>query len=191
MLWCREAIFEPKGVKLSSFPECRIRTQGLRLQIASRLNACWQTDWAIADKAKTDTRQPILMISGHSSHSTPMPIGFHSWLWQYVCCSMLWHRQAIFKSIEDKLFSPVECRIRIHGLRHQIVSRLNTCWQTDWGIENQAKNLNSTVHPYDQLAFSPLNPISSWPLHLVLEIYIFFVNCETLAQAREFLIETR
>ena len=94
LLWCREAIFEPKGVKLSSFPECRIRTQGLRLQIASRLNACWQTDWAIADKAKTDTRQPIPMISGHSSHSTPMPIGFNSWLWRYVCCSMLWHRQA-------------------------------------------------------------------------------------------------
>ena len=35
------------------FPaECRIRTQGLRHLFASRLNACWQTDWAIEDHSK-------------------------------------------------------------------------------------------------------------------------------------------
>ena len=40
MLWHRQAIFESKGDKLSSSAECRIRThQGLRHQIASRLNA--------------------------------------------------------------------------------------------------------------------------------------------------------
>ena len=53
MLWHRQAIFESKGDKLSSSAEGRIRThQGLRLQIASRLNARWQTDWAIEDQAK-------------------------------------------------------------------------------------------------------------------------------------------
>ena len=45
MLWHRQAIFESKGDKLSSSAECRIRThRGLRHQIASRLNARWQTD---------------------------------------------------------------------------------------------------------------------------------------------------
>ena len=45
MLWHRQAIFESKGDKLSSSVECRIRThQGLKHQIASRLNARWQTD---------------------------------------------------------------------------------------------------------------------------------------------------
>ena len=42
-----------EGDKLSSSAECRIRTQCLRHQIASRLNAHWQTtDWAIEDQAK-------------------------------------------------------------------------------------------------------------------------------------------
>ena len=42
MLWHRQAIFESKGDMLSSSAEGRIRThQGLRHQIASRLNARW------------------------------------------------------------------------------------------------------------------------------------------------------
>ena len=46
------AIFESKGNKLSSSAECRIRTQkGLWNRISSRLNAHWQTDWAIEDQA--------------------------------------------------------------------------------------------------------------------------------------------
>ena len=52
MLWHRQAIFESKGDKLSSAAECRIRIQGLRHLFASRLNACWQTDWAIEYQAK-------------------------------------------------------------------------------------------------------------------------------------------
>ena len=44
-----------------------------------------------------------------------------------------------FESKGDKLSSSAECRIRTHqGLRHQIVSRLNARWQTDWAIEDQA-----------------------------------------------------
>ena len=145
MLWHRQAIFESKGDKLSSSAESRIRThQGLRHQIACRLNAHWQPDWAIEDQAKTWTRQPVPMISEHSAPLTPQPFGICTWLWRCTCLllliSMLWHRQAIFESKGDKLSSSAESRIRTHqGLRHQIASRLNAHWQTDWAIEDQAK----------------------------------------------------
>ena len=160
MLWHRQAIFKSKGDKLSSSVECRNWTQGLRHQIASRLSDRWKTDWAIDDQAKkTWTRQPVLMISEHSAHSTPMPVGFRTWLWRYTCLLlilMLWHRQAIFKSKGDRLSSCAECRIWTQGLRHQIASRLNARWQTDWAIEDQTKNLKSTARPYDQRAVSPI-----------------------------------
>ena len=106
--------------------------------------------------------------------------------------SMLWHRQAIFKSKGDKLCSSAECRIWTRGPRHQIASRLNARWQTDWAIEDQAKNLNSTARPYDQRAFSPLDPTVSWLSHLALAIYIFVVvNFDALAQASDIQIERR
>ena len=44
------------------------------------------------------------------------------------------------------------------GLWNPIASRLNACWQTEWAIEDQAKNLNSTARPYDNQAFSPPDP---------------------------------
>ena len=44
--------------------------QGLWNRISSKLNAHWQTDWAVGDQAKTWTEQPIYMISEHSAHST-------------------------------------------------------------------------------------------------------------------------
>ena len=65
MLWHRQAIFESKGDKLSSSAEFRIRTQGLTHQIASRLNARWQTDWAI-----------VPMISEHSK--------FRDWIFSWI-----------------------------------------------------------------------------------------------------------
>ena len=90
--------------------------EGLRNPISSRLNACWQTDWAIEDQAKTWTRQPVPMISKHSAHPTPLPFGICTWLWRYtyllLLISMLWHRQTIFESKGDKLSSSAECRIR-------------------------------------------------------------------------------
>ena len=107
--------------------------------------------------------------------------------------SMLWHRQAKFESKGDKLSSSAESRIRTHqGLRHQIASRLNAHWQTDWAIEDQAKNLNSTARPYDQRTFSPLDPTAVWHSHLVLAIYMFVVvNFDALAQASDIRIERR
>ena len=170
MLWHRQAIFELRGDKLHSPSECRIRTQGLRNLFASRLNACWQTDWAIEDPAKTWTRQPVPLISKHSAYSTSLPVGFRTWLWWSTCLlfliSMLWYRQAIFESKGDKLSSSTECRIRTQGLRHLFASRLNACWQTDWAIENQAKKLeldstslwSTSIRPtrtHCQLDFAP------------------------------------
>ena len=91
--------------------------EGLRHLFASRLNACWQTDWAIEDQAKkTWTRQPVPMISKHSAHLTPLPFGIRTWLWRYtyllLLILMLWHRQVIFESKGDKLSSSAEGRIR-------------------------------------------------------------------------------
>ena len=77
------------------------------------------------------------------------------------------------------------------SLRHLIASRLNAHSQTDWVIEDQAKNLNSTAHPYDQWAFSPLDFTADWLLHLALAIYIFVVNIDALAQAIDIQIEKR
>ena len=106
--------------------------------------------------------------------------------------SMLWHRQAIFESKGGKLSSSDECGIRTQGLRHLFASRLNACWQTDWAIEDQAKNLNSTARPYDQQAFSPLDLTASWLSHLALVVYMFVVvNFDALAQASDIRIEMR
>ena len=106
--------------------------------------------------------------------------------------SMLWHRQAIFESKGDKLSSTAEGRIRTQGLRYLFTSRLNACWQTDWAIEDQAKNLNSTARPYDQQAFSPLDLTASWLSHLVTYIHTYIhtymfvvVNFDALAQASD------
>ena len=136
------------------------------------------------------------MISEHSAHLTPLSVDFRTWLWRYtyllLLISMLWHRQAIFKSKGDKLCSSAECRICTRDPRHQIASRLKARRPTHWAIEDQAKNLNSTALPYDQRAFSPLDPTVSWFLHLAPVIYIFVVvNFDALAQASDIQIERR
>ena len=70
--------------------------------------------------------------------------------------------------------------------------------QTECSLTNRlsyrgsSKNLNSTAHPYDQRAFSPLDPTVSWLSHLALTIYIFaVVNFDALAQASDIQIERR
>ena len=55
--------------------------------------------------------------------------------------------------------------------RHLIASRLNAHSQTDWAIEDQAKNLNSTARPYDEWAFSPLDFTAAW-LYMCIHLYI-------------------
>ena len=89
---------------------------------------------------------------------------------------MLWQRQAIFESKGAKLSSSDEwirsrkvwsettIHIVVSGLIHQVTSKLNAHWQTDWAIEDQAKKLelNSlwcvSIQPtclYCRLAFAP------------------------------------
>ena len=189
MLWHRQAIFKSKGDKLCSSAECRIWTRGPRHQIASRLNAHWQTDWAIEDQAKTWTRQPVPMISEHSAHLTPLSVDFRTWLWRYtyllLLISMLWHRQAIFKSKGDKLCSSAECRIWTRGPRHQIASRLNAHWQTDWAIEDQAKTWTRQPVPMISEHSAHLTPLSVELQHLALAIYIFVVvNFDALGSGK-------
>ena len=199
MLWHRQAIFKSKGDKLCSSAECRIWTRGPRHQISSRLNARWQTDWAIGDKAKNlnSTARPYDQRA-FSPHGPTGPTV--SWLshlalaiYIFVVVNFDALAQASDIQIERRqvVFS-AECRIWTRGPRHQIAIRLNAHWQTDWAIEDQAKNLNSTARPYDQRAFSPLGPTVSWLSHLALAIYIFVVvNFDALAQASDIQIEGR
>ena len=125
----------------------------------------------------------ILRMYVRTHARTHMHACMHTYIHTYIhtclllLISMLWHRQAIFESKGDTLSSSAECRIRTHqGLRHQIASRPNARWQTDWAIGDQTKNLNSTARPYDQRAFSPLDPTAVWHSHLTLAIYLFVVT---------------
>ena len=107
--------------------------------------------------------------------------------------SMFWHRQAIFR-IERRQVAYL-CWMQDsnpEGLWNPIFSRLNACWQTDWAIEDEAKNLHSTARPYDQQAFSPPDSTAIWHSHLALAVYIFVVvNFDALAQASDFRIDRR
>ena len=52
------------------------------------------------------------MVSEHWAHSTPLPVGFGTWLWRYtwflLLISTLWNRQAIFGSKGNKTKQAVE-----------------------------------------------------------------------------------
>ena len=196
MLWHRQAIFESKGDKLSSSAESRIRTRGSRHLFASRLNARWQTDWAIEDQAKNlnSTARPYDQRAFSPLDPTV------SWL-SHLALAIYIFVVVNFDALAQASDFRIErrqvvflcwSRIRTQGPRHLIASRLNARWQTDWAIEDQAKNLNSTARPYDQRAFSPLDPTVSWLSHLALAIYIFVVvNFDALAQASDIRIERR
>ena len=99
----------------------------------------------------------------HTYKHTYIHIYIHTYMF---LISKLWHRQAIFESKRDKLSSSAEGRIRSHqGIRHQIASRLNARWQTDWAIEDQAIKLElyspslwsaciQPTWPHSRLAFA-------------------------------------
>ena len=144
--------------------------EGLRHLFASRLNACWQSDWAIKDQAKTWTRQPVPMISKHSAHLTPLPFGIHTWLWRYtyllLLISIQWHRQAIFESKGDKLSSSAEGRIRTQRVSdtYSPADWMATDKPTELSRIKQKLELNSPslwsasiqpTRPHCQLAFAP------------------------------------
>ena len=114
------------------------------------------------NKHKLELDSPSLyMISEHSAHLAPLSVDFRTWLWRYtyllLLISMLWHRQAIFKSKGDKLFL---CWMQDLNPRPQIPNRQQTeCSLTNrLSYRGSSINLNSTARPYDQQAFSPLGP---------------------------------
>ena len=101
-------------------------------------------------------------------------------------------QQGDFELKGGKLSSSAECRIRTQSLWNWVSSRLNSCWQTDWAIKDQAKDLNSIAHPYDQRAFSPIDPAADMGSTLALVIYMFVgVNFDALATGKWFQIERR
>ena len=125
MLWHRQAIFKSKGDNLCSSAECRIWTRGPRHQIASRLNARWQTDWAIEDQAKkTWTRQPVPMISEHSAHLTPLSVDYiHTYIHTYIIHTYI-HTYIFVVVNFDALAQASDFRIE----RRQVVF---LCWEQD------------------------------------------------------------
>ena len=144
--------------------QCRVRLVYWNIQIKCTMNIkisrfYWtlhkQRYWFTLKKRKTKCLGP-----GPRAPMVATPMYIYTCL--LLLISMLWHRQAIFKSKGDKLCSSAESRIWTRDPRHQFASKLNARWQTDWAIENQAKNFNSTARPYDQRAFSPLGPTVSW-----------------------------
>ena len=121
---------------------------------------------------------------------TSLPFGFRTWLWRYICLllliSMLWHRQAIFESKGDKLFESIrvsDTKSPAHWMPTDKTTELSRI---------KLNNLNLTARPYDQQAFSPLDPTATWHSHLALAIYMFVVvNFDALAQASDIRIERR
>ena len=197
MLWHKQAIFKSKGDKLCSSAEGTIWTRGPRHQIASRLNAHWQTDWAIEDQAKN-----LNSTARTYDQRAFSPLGpIVSWL-SHLALAIYIFVVVNFDALAQASDIRIERRQVVflcwmqdsnpEGLRHLFASRLNACWQTDWAVEDQAKNLNSTARPYDHQAFSPPDPTAIWHLHLALAIYIFVVvNFDDLAQASDIRIERR
>ena len=83
-------------------------------------------------------------------------------------------------------------QVRTQGLWNRISDRLNVRWQIDWANEDQAKTLNSIAHPYDQPAFSPLDPTVDMASPLALAICMFIGgNFDGLATGKWFRIEKR
>ena len=135
------------------------------------------------------------MISEHSAHLTPLSVDFRTCLWGYtylLLISMLWHRQAIFKSKGDKLCSSAECRIWTRDPRHQIASRMNPRWQTDWVTEDEANTSTRQPVPMSSEHSVHLAPLSVTYMHKYIHTCMFVVvNFDALAQASDIQIERR
>ena len=120
-----------------SYPE------GLWNPIPSRLNACWQTDWAIEDQAKKNfnsTARPY----NQQAFSPPDPTAiWHSHLALAIYIFVVVNFDALASDFRIERRQVVFlCGMQDsnpEGLWNPISSRLNACWQTDWAIEDQAK----------------------------------------------------
>ena len=146
--WRRQVIFESKGevVLLCWMQDSKLGS--LRHQIAGRLNAHTQTDWAIEDQAKTWTQQAVPMMSEHSVHLTSLPIGFRIWLWWYICLLLLilmrWHRQVILESKGDKLSTSTECPLFCHPCIKMDPANRSSLYH--WGSSHEGSGRHPRQH---------------------------------------------
>ena len=128
MLWHRPAIFKSKGDKLCSSAECRIGTKGPRHHITNRLNARWQTDWAIVDQAKNlnSTARPYDQRAFRPLDPTP------SWLFHLSLAIYIF-----FVVNFDALAQASDIQIE----RRQV---LFLCWMQDLHLGSQTPNRQQT-----------------------------------------------
>ena len=199
MLWHRQAIFKSKGDKLFSSAESRIRThQGLRHQIASRLNAHWQTHWAIKDQAIKLELDSLSLWSASIQPTWPHSrLAFAPGSGDIHVCCCYFRCSGTNKRYSNRKETSCLPLLRA-GFEPIRVS--DTKSPADWMTTDKPTelsriklwNLNSTARPYDQRAFSPLDPTAVWHSHLALAIYMFVVvNFDALAQASNIRIERR
>ena len=133
---------------------------GLWNPIFSRLNACWQTDWAIEDQAKKlELDSPSLWSASIQPTWPHCHLAFTPGSGDiHISYFRIEWRQFVFLCWEQDS-NP-------GGLWNPIFSRLNACWQTDWAIEDQAKKLEldspspwsasiQPTWPHCHLAFTP------------------------------------
>ena len=195
MLWHRQAIFEWKGDKLFTSAECRIRTQGLRHLFASRLNACWQTDWSIQDQAnKLELDSPSLWSASiqptwphcHLAYA-PGSSDIHICCCEFRCSGT---GKRFSNQKETSCLPLLKAGFELRGSQTPIRQQTECLLTNRLSYQGSSKNLNSTARPYDQQAFSPPDPTAIWHSHLALAIYTFVVvNFDALAQASDFRIE--
>ena len=154
--------------------------EGLWNRIPSRLNARWQTDWAIEDQAKylNSTARPYDQRVFSPLDPTAV---WHSHLALAIYVFVVVNFDALaqasdFRIERDKLSSSAECRIRTQMVSEteSPADRMPADKPTELS-RIKLKNLNLTACPYDQRAFSPLDPTANWLSHLALAIYMFVV----------------
>ena len=157
-------------------------------RISSRLNARWQTNWAIKDQILNSTARP------YDQRTFFIPLdptaGWHS---HVALAIYMFNGKRFSNRKETNLFSSAECSIwtqRVYGTESP----------ADWMHADKPTellrikliHLNSTARPYGLRTFSPLDPTDGWHSHLALVIDIFVVvNFDALAQASDFRIERR
>ena len=179
---------------------CRMQDsnpEGLWNPIFSRLNTCWQTDWAIEDQAKK-----LWLYSPSIWSANIQPTWPHCHLAFapgsddiHICCCNFDALAQVSNFRIKRRQLVILCRMQDsnpEGLWNPIFSRLNTCWQTDWAIEDQAKKLwlyspsiwSANIQPtwpHCHLAFAPGSD----------DIHICCCNFDALAQVSNFRIKRR
>ena len=139
MLWHRQAIFESKGDKLSSSAECRIRTQGVRHLIVSRLNACWQIDWAIQDQSKKTHCKLVFAPGSGGIHIRCWCMHTCMHIYMHTCIHTYTHKHTSILVVanSDALAQASDIQIE----RRQVVF---LCWKQNLKPGSQTPNRQQT-----------------------------------------------